>query len=92
MNDAADRQIGREQKDVFFDKKNIDSMVLLHRLCMRHEVAVLETVDTVTLRLTESSRDLPNLSYTMAKLGLLKDLAEAKRRAYLHDLETLECP
>ena len=89
---TADQPNRREEKEVPIRLKDIVDVLVLQTLCLDHSVMLIfERGDYLTLRLTESSDDLPGFAQRIAELGLLQ-MPEKKREEYLHDLSTLECP
>lgn len=83
----------REEKEIPIKLVSVRDRQMLKLLCHEHNVLHLpESGDYLTIKLTQDSRDLLDFATKIDNLGLLIGMSYEKKRAYLYDLSTLECP
>jgi len=82
----------REEKEIPFKTSQLTRDVALEQICHSHNVQLIKEGALTTLRLTETSTDLPGFADEIERYGILDRLDAARRAALLRDLATLECP
>jgi len=82
----------REQKEILFLSRQLVRDPALEQICSLHNVQIVKEGGLTTLKLTETSTDLPGFADEIDRQGILARIDEGKRAAYLADLATLECP